>query len=47
MALLVACVAPLRQAIAKLNMRSTPMPNYIDNGKRQERAADDAAAVQH
>jgi hypothetical protein len=45
-ALSTACVALLRRAIAESDTLSKQMANYVDNGKRQEQAADNAAAVQ-
>jgi hypothetical protein len=47
MALATACILPLGNAIAKLSTWSAPMANYVNNGKQQERVADDAAVVQH
>jgi hypothetical protein len=39
------CIALFRRAIAESGTLSTQMANYVD-GKQQERAMDDAAAVQ-
>jgi hypothetical protein len=41
-----ACVTLLERAIAKSSMLSTLMANYVDNGKWQERAVENTAAVQ-
>jgi hypothetical protein len=47
-ALLTACVVLLRHVVTKSGTRSMLMAeNYDDNGKQQELAADNAAAVQH
>jgi hypothetical protein len=45
MVLLTACNAPLRHVIAKSGTQSTPMADSVDNGKQQERAAENAHHV--
>jgi hypothetical protein len=40
------CSALLGHVIAEWGTQSTPIVNYVNNGKRQEWAAEEAAAVQ-